>query len=84
MVLAMPLAVISGISRAAKEGIIAKDGIAIGQKMLHIAKQSIFFGIGGNFVLITMASFGYIPPATGAVMQEVLNITVVLNMPRAR
>ncbi|MDG7016578.1 MAG: heavy metal translocating P-type ATPase, partial [Nitrososphaerota archaeon] len=60
------------------------DGIAIGQRMLRIAKQSILFGIGASFVLMVIASFGYIQPASGAIMQEVLDVTVILNALRAR
>lgn len=61
-----------------------RDGIAIGQRMLHIAKQSIYFGIGASFVLMVIASFGYIQPAAGAMMQEALDVTVILNALRAR
>jgi heavy metal translocating P-type ATPase len=60
------------------------DGIAIGQRMLDIAKESIFFGMGGSFVLMGIASFGLIQPAVGAVMQEVLDAVVILNALRAR
>jgi heavy metal translocating P-type ATPase len=60
------------------------DGIEIGQRMLRIAKQSIFFGLGASLVLMVIASFGYIQPAEGAVMQEVLDVTVILNALRAR
>lgn len=60
------------------------DGIAIGQRMLHIAKQSIFFGMGGSFVLMGIASLGYIQPALGAIMQEVLDVVVILNALRVR
>ena len=60
------------------------DGIAIGQRMLHIAKQSIFFGMGGSFVLMGIASLGYIQPAAGAIMQEVLDVVVILNALRVR
>ncbi len=60
------------------------DGIMIGQKTLHVARQSIFFGMGGSFVLMGIASFGYIAPALGAVMQEVLDVVVILNALRAR
>ncbi|MDG7011047.1 MAG: heavy metal translocating P-type ATPase [Nitrososphaerota archaeon] len=60
------------------------DGIKIGQRMLQIAKQSIYFGMGGSFVLMGIASFGYIQPAAGAIMQEVLDIVVILNALRAR
>ncbi|HEV2225269.1 MAG TPA: heavy metal translocating P-type ATPase [Nitrososphaerales archaeon] len=61
-----------------------RDGIEIGQRTLHIAKQSIYFGIGVSIVLMIIASFGYIQPAAGAVMQEALDISVILNALRAR
>ncbi|MDA4125147.1 MAG: heavy metal translocating P-type ATPase [Thaumarchaeota archaeon] len=60
------------------------DGIMIGQRMLHIARESIFFGMGGSFVLMGIASFGYIQPAAGAIMQEVLDVVVILNALRVR
>ena len=60
------------------------EGIAIGQRMLRIAKQSIFFGMGGSFALMGIATFGFIQPAVGAVMQEVLDVVVILNALRAR
>ncbi|MDV3278271.1 MAG: heavy metal translocating P-type ATPase [Nitrososphaerales archaeon] len=60
------------------------DGIAIGQRMLRVAKQSIFFGIGASVVLMIIASFGYVQPAMGAVMQEILDVIVILNALRAR
>ncbi len=60
------------------------DGIAMGQRMLHIAKESIYFGIGASFILMVIASFGYIQPAVGALLQEVLDIAVILNALRAR
>jgi len=60
------------------------DGISIGQRMLRVAKESIFFGLGASFVLMAIASLGYIQPAIGAVLQEVVDITVILNALRAR
>lgn len=60
------------------------DAMEIGQKMIRIAKQSITFGIGVSFLMMVIASFGYIQPAEGAVMQEALDITVILNALRAR
>jgi len=60
------------------------DGISIGQRMLRVAKESIFFGLGASFVLMGIASLGYIQPAVGAVLQEVVDITVILNALRAR
>lgn len=60
------------------------DGIAIGQRMLHVAKQSIGFGLGASFTLMIIASFGYIQPAVGAILQEFIDIAVILNALRAR
>ena len=60
------------------------DGISIGQRMLRVARESIFFGLGASFVLMAIASLGYIQPAIGAVLQEVVDVTVILNALRAR
>ncbi len=60
------------------------DGIKIGQRMLRVARQGIFFGMGGSFVLMGIASLGYIQPAFGALMQEGIDIVVILNALRAR
>ena len=60
------------------------DGISIGQRMLRVAKESIYFGLGASFALMVIASFGYIQPAIGALLQEVLDVTVILNALRAR
>ncbi len=60
------------------------DGIRIGQRTLGVAKESIFFGLGASFVLMSIASVGYIPPAVGALLQEAVDVTVILNALRAR
>lgn len=60
------------------------DAIAIGQRMLRIAKESIYFGLGASFFLMVVASFGYIEPAIGAILQELIDTTVILNALRAR
>ncbi len=60
------------------------DAVLIGQRMLHIAKQSIFVGIGLSFCLMVIAAFGYIEPAIGAMLQEVIDAAVILNALRAR
>ncbi len=81
----------TGISAEAADVVLLVDdvtkvgeGIKIGQRMLHIAKQSIFFGMGGSFVMMGVASLGYIQPAVGAIMQEILDVVVILNALRAR
>jgi heavy metal translocating P-type ATPase len=59
------------------------DAIAIGQRMLHIAKESIFIGIGLSFVLMIFAANGLILPAVGAMLQEIVDVAVILNALRA-
>jgi cation transport ATPase len=58
--------------------------VAIGRRMVRVAKQSIFAGLGLSLVLMVIASFGLIPPAIGAVCQEVIDVAVILNALRAR
>jgi cation transport ATPase len=60
------------------------DAVMIGQKMLTVAKQGIFVGLGSSFVLMGIAAFGLIPPAIGAMLQEVIDAAVILNALRAR
>jgi heavy metal translocating P-type ATPase len=60
------------------------DVICVGKRMLHIAKQSILIGIGLSLLLMVIAVFGYIPPAIGAMLQEVIDVAVILNALRAR
>ena len=60
------------------------DAVYIGQRMLKIAKQGIYVGLGLSFVFMIIASLGFIPPAIGAMLQEVIDASVVLNALRAR
>jgi P-type E1-E2 ATPase len=60
------------------------EAIVIGKRMLYIAKQSIFIGMILSFVLMVIASFGYILPAVGAMLQEIIDVVVILNALRAR
>ena len=60
------------------------DAISIGQRMLKIAHQSIWIGIGLSFVLMIFAANGLIIPAVGAILQEIIDVTVILNALRAR
>lgn len=60
------------------------DAISIGKRMLHIAKQSIFIGMGLSFFLMIIAVFGFISPPIGAMLQEIIDVTVILNALRAR
>ncbi len=82
----------TGISAEAADVVLLVDdvtkiteAIKIGKRMLKIAKQSIYFGLGASIVLMLIAALsGEIQPAVGAVIQEVLDITVILNALRVR
>ncbi len=81
----------SGISADAADVVLLVDdvtkisgAIRIGRRMVKIAKQSIFFGLGASIVLMGIAGLGFIPPAIGAVLQELIDITVILNALRVR
>ncbi len=60
------------------------DTIAISQWTIHIAKESIFIGMGLSFVLMIIASFGLIAPPIGAMLQEIIDFAVILNALRVR
>jgi heavy metal translocating P-type ATPase len=60
------------------------DAIEISQNTVRIAKQSIWIGLGASGAMMVAAAFGYIVPAVGAILQEVLDVAVILNALRAR
>ncbi len=55
------------------------EALCIGHHVLRIAKQSIFIGIGLSFVLMLLATAGYILPVVGALLQEVIDVLVIFN-----
>lgn len=63
---------------------VTADAVLIGQRMLKIAKQGIFLGLGFSSALMVIAAFGFIAPALGAILQEVIDASVILNALRAR
>ena len=63
---------------------VTADAVVIGQRMLKIAKQGIFLGLGFSFTLMIIAAVGLIEPAVGAILQEVIDASVILNALRAR
>jgi iron-sulfur cluster repair protein YtfE (RIC family) len=48
-----------------------------------IAYQSVVIGIGLSFAAMLVAAWGYLPPAWGAILQEVIDLAVILNALRA-
>ena len=59
------------------------SAVRIGRRSLHIARQSVVFGIGLSIVAMIVAAFGYLPPVAGALLQEGIDVAVILNALRA-
>jgi heavy metal translocating P-type ATPase len=79
-----------GISAEAADVVILADdlhrvteAIRISRRTLRIARQSIRTGLGLSVVAMLAASLGYIPPITGALLQEAIDVAVILNALRA-
>ena len=56
--------------------------ISIGRRSLHIARQSVGYGLG-LFDVMFAAAFGYLPPVWGALFQEVIDVAVRTHALRA-
>ena len=59
------------------------EAVAISQRTLYIAHQSIWVGLGLSGLAMVLAGLGYIPPTLGALLQEGIDVTVILNAVRA-
>jgi P-type E1-E2 ATPase len=57
--------------------------IRIARRSRFIALESIFAGMGLSIAGMVAASFGLISPVQGAVFQELIDVTVILNSLRA-
>ncbi len=55
------------------------DALHIAQRVMWVAKEGIFVGMGLSVVLMVIAALGYIPPVYGAMLQEVVDVAVILN-----
>jgi len=60
------------------------DALHAGRRALHIARQSVVWGMGASFVAMGAAAAGYLVPVAGALLQEVIDLAVILNALRAR
>jgi cation transport ATPase len=58
--------------------------VHIGRRSLKIATQSVVVGMGLSFVAMGFAAAGLLPPVAGALLQEGIDVTVILNALRAR
>ncbi|MBI3034653.1 cadmium-translocating P-type ATPase [Candidatus Woesearchaeota archaeon] len=59
------------------------DAIQISKNTIGIAMQSIIVGIGLSIIGMLLAAFGFIPPIIGAFLQEVIDVSVIINALRA-
>lgn len=59
------------------------ESLTIAKRTIAIATESIVFGIGLSIVGMILAAYGLIPPLAGAVIQEVIDVSVIFNALRA-
>lgn len=53
--------------------------VRLGRRVMRVALQGIWVGIGLSSVAMVFAAFGFIDPATGALLQEGIDVLVILN-----
>ena len=59
------------------------EALAISHRTMRIARQSIVAGLGLSAIAMMFATFGYIPPTVGALLQEGIDVAVIFNALRA-
>ncbi|OGG60351.1 cadmium-translocating P-type ATPase [Candidatus Kaiserbacteria bacterium RIFCSPHIGHO2_02_FULL_50_50] len=59
------------------------ETLTLSRHTVRVATQSVWVGIGLSSLAMLVAFFGYIPPVTGALLQEGIDILVILNALRA-
>jgi heavy metal translocating P-type ATPase len=55
------------------------EAVVIARRALKIATQSVVAGIGLSIVAMVMAAVGWLPAAWGALAQEAIDVSVILN-----
>jgi hypothetical protein len=55
------------------------EAITIARRTRRITRQSVYAGIGLSAVAMVFAAFGLLPPVAGALLQEAIDVTVILN-----
>jgi P-type E1-E2 ATPase len=56
--------------------------VRLGRRVMRVALQGIWIGMGLSCVAMLFAAFGFISPATGALLQEAIDVLVILNVLR--
>ncbi|HWA17157.1 MAG TPA: HAD-IC family P-type ATPase, partial [Gemmatimonadales bacterium] len=76
----------SGITSSAADIVLTSDdptrlvdALQIARRSLAIARQSIWAGLGLSAVAMLFAGIGCITPVAGALLQEAIDVTVILN-----
>jgi heavy metal translocating P-type ATPase len=59
------------------------EAVGIGRATMRVARQSLGFGLGLSAVAMVIAALGHIPPAAGAILQELIDLAVIVNALRA-
>lgn len=55
------------------------QAVRLGRRVMRVALQGIWVGIGLSGIAMVFAAFGFIDPAAGAVLQEGIDVLVILN-----
>ncbi|MEO5885045.1 MAG: heavy metal translocating P-type ATPase [Candidatus Limnocylindrales bacterium] len=59
------------------------EAVRIARHSRSIATQSVVLGMGMSLVAMVVAAFGFLPVVAGALLQELIDVTVILNALRA-
>lgn len=59
------------------------EAMLIARRSRKIARQSVLAGMALSLLAMVAAALGYLPPAVGAVVQEVIDLAVIVNALRA-
>ena len=60
------------------------EAMAVAKRAGAIARQSVLAGIGMSLAAMVVAGLGLLPPTTGALVQEGIDVAVILNALRVR
>lgn len=59
------------------------DAILIARRSRNVALQSVVLGMGLSLIAMVVAALGYLPPAAGALLQELIDVLAILVALRA-
>ena len=59
------------------------EALQIARRSRLIAKQGVLVGMGLSLLAMTAAALGFLPPLSGAILQEAIDVAVILNALRA-